>query len=234
MPQAVTNADYPLLAIFGGSFNPVHLGHVRLVVEILEMLNPTRFDILPSAHPPHKGKHQILPFALRVELLHAATRGLPKVFVNTMENERNTPSFTAETLHIYTVKEPGYRLAFVIGAEDFSLIHSWRDWQSLPHFADIVVVPRAESGCVVFNETVRTLWPESASIPPPCPAVSTAWALPGCPNAGRFLYLPLPRLDIRAELIRKRLQERRSTRFLVPDAVHDILQNHPEANALWK
>lgn len=229
----MTTDSKPLIGIFGGTFNPVHLGHLRLVVEVLESIRPARLDLLPSARPPHKGGRRLLPFELRAELLRTATEGMESVFVNTLENERDTPSYTVDTLRIYREREPDARLFFILGAEDFSLISSWQQWEMLPHLADIVVVPRSGAAREVFNDTVRDSWPKAVSVEPPFAAADAAYALPGVANAGMFVHLPLPRLDIRAELIRERLLAGRSARFLVPDAVHELLEAHPEAMTVW-
>lgn len=224
----------PLLGIFGGTFNPVHLGHMRLVVEVLESVRPERLDLLPSARPPHKGGRRLLPFELRVDLLRAATAGMDTVFVNTLENERDTPSYTVDTLRIYKEREPDSRLFFILGAEDFSLIATWQQWEMLPYLADIVVVPRSGAAQEVFSDTVRDLWPKAVAVTPPYASADAAYAIPGIADAGVFVHLPLPRLDIRAELIRERLLAGRSARFLVPDAVHELLRQHPESMAVWQ
>lgn len=224
----------PFVGIFGGTFNPLHLGHMRLVVEVMENVRPSRLDLLPSARPPHKGGRRMLPFDLRVELLEAAIQGMENVRVNTMENERNGPSYTADTLRLYREREPDARHFFIIGAEDFSLIATWQQWEILPHFADIVVVPRSGAAGEVFSDTVRDLWPDAEPMEPPFAAADRAYALPGIGGAGRFIHLPLPRLDIRAELIRERLLAGRSIRFLVPDAVCAMLQGNPETVGIWR
>lgn len=230
----MTREDKPLLGIFGGTFNPVHLGHMRLVVEVLESVRPARLDLLPSARPPHKGGRRLLPFELRVELLRAATSGMDAVRVNTLENERTSPSYTVETLRLYREREQGFRPFFILGAEDFSLIATWQQWEMLPHLADIVVVPRSGAAAEVFSDTVRDFWPKAVPIEPPFGTADTAYAIPSLADAGRFIHLPLPRLDIRAELIRERLLAGRSARFLVPDSVYDILQDHPETMQAWR
>lgn len=224
----------PLAGIFGGTFNPIHLGHMRLVVEVMESVRPARLDLLPSARPPHKGGRRLLPFDLRVKLLEAAIANLEGVAVSALENERNGPSYTIDTLRLYREREPEARHFFIIGAEDFSVIATWQQWEILPHFADFIVVPRSGAAGEVFSDTVRDLWPEAVPTKPPFPAADRAYALPGVSDAGLFIHLPLPRLDIRAELIRERLLAGRSIRFLVPEAVHALLQDHPEAVSIWR
>ena len=230
----MTQDTRPLHGIFGGTFNPVHLGHMRLVLEVMESVRPARLDLLPSARPPHKGGRRLLPFDLRVELLNAAIAGMDNVCVNTLENERETPSYTVDTLRIYREREPGSRLFFILGAEDFSLIATWQQWEMLPYLADIVVVPRSGAAEEVFSDTVRDLWPKAVPTDAPFGAADVAYSIPGVADAGRFIHLPLPRLDIRAELIRERLLAGRSAKFLVPDAVHALLEAHPEAVTVWQ
>ncbi|CAK7061431.1 MAG: putative nicotinate-nucleotide adenylyltransferase [Desulfovibrio sp.] len=224
----------PLIGIFGGTFNPVHLGHMRLVVEVMESVRPARLDLLPSARPPHKGGRRILPFDLRVAMLQAATQDLGGVRVNEMENERDAPSFTVDTLRIYKEREPDARFFFILGAEDFPAVSSWERWRELPFLADIVIVPRSGSGAEVFADTIRSLWPEAEPAETPFAAADTAYAIPHLPDAGFFIHLPLPRLDIRAELIRERFLAGRSIRFLVPETVRAVLTAHPEAAAIWR
>ncbi len=223
----------PLVGILGGSFNPPHLGHMRLAVEVLEALQPVRLDFLPSARPPHKGGRRILPFDLRVAMLRAAISGMERVTVNTLESEREGPSYTVDTLLQYRQREPEHRFFFILGAEDFSVIDTWHQWQKLPYLADIVVVPRSGMAAEVFMDTVRACWPEAQPAASPVHAADAVFTLPGKDGGGRLLHLPLPRLDIRAELIRERLLAGRSARFLVPDAVHALLREHPEAVTLW-
>lgn len=234
LPEKTHWGEKPLVGIFGGTFNPVHLGHMRLVVEVMECVQPARLDLLPSARPPHKGSRRILPFPLRVRLLESAVAGMANVVVNTVENDRATPSYTVDTLRIYREREPHCRPFFIIGAEDFSHISTWQEWPLLPHLADIIVVPRSGAAEEVYSDTIRDLWPEAVPVEPPFAAAETAYAIPGVDNAGLFVLLPLPRLDIRAELIRQRLLAGRSVRFLVPEAVHAILQDNPEAVTAWR
>ena len=224
----------PQVGIFGGSFNPPHLGHMRLAVEMLEAMRPARLDFLLSARPPHKGGRPILPFELRASLLRAATAGMDRVAVNLMESEREGPSYTVDTLNLYRQREPDHRFFFILGAEDFAVINTWHEWRKLPYLADLVVVPRSGMEVEVFTNTVRTCWPEALPVASPVPAANAAYALPQDQGGGLLLHLPLPRLDIRAELIRERLLNGRSARFLVPDAIYELLTGDPEIVECWK
>ena len=153
--RPVSSSGKPWVGILGGSFNPPHFGHLRLAVEVMEALHPVRLDFLPAPMPPHKGRRGLLPFALRVAMLEKALHGLHGFCINTMENERDGPSYTTDTLRLYRKREPGIRHFFILGAEDFASILSWHEWQLLPELADIVVVSRAGSEVEVFMNTIR-------------------------------------------------------------------------------
>ena len=224
----------PLVGIFGGGFNPPHLGHMRLAVEVLEALSPLRLDFLPTAVPPHKGGRQILPFDLRVAMLESAIRGIPALAVNPLENERGGPSYTADTLRIYREREPECRHFFILGAEDFAVIRTWHEWRVLPELADLVIVPRAGSEVEVFMETVRHSWPEAEPASPAHLPADALYLMPEEKGGGRILHLPLPRLDIRAELVRERYLAGRSVRFLVPESVELLLREHRDARTYWQ
>jgi nicotinate-nucleotide adenylyltransferase len=220
----------PWVGVYGGSFNPPHLGHLRLAVEVFEALAPLRLDLLPCAVPPHKDGRGMLPFTLRAAMLRESIAGIPGLAVSTLEEERAGPSYTSDTLRIYREREPAARLFFVLGAEDFASIRLWREWHVLPELADIVVVPRSGMELETFTRTVHSCWPEAKLLPPPAPA--TATYLTSC--GGRLMHLPLPRLDIRAELIRERFQAGRCIRFLVPEGVERLLLENDGAARCWK
>ena len=224
------NSLKPLVGIYGGSFNPPHLGHMRLAVEVLEAMAPVRLDFLPCAVPPHKGKEDMLPFALRAAMLRESIGGIEGLCVNTLEEERGGPSYTSDTLRIYRQREPEARHFFVLGSEDFAAMHLWHEWRTLPELADIVVVPRSGMELDVFTHTVNACWPEAGAVKPPVEAANAAYTLP---SGGMLLHLPLPRLDIRAELIRERLAAGRSIRFLVPEPVERLLAASGNGLQCW-
>ena len=222
------------VGILGGSFNPLHIGHIRLAIEVFEAMRPHRLDFLPAATPPHKGYKHVLPFALRTHMLEEVVKEMPHFAVNTIEGEREGPSYTVDTLKLCREREPLYRRFFILGVEDFAHIHTWYQWKEIPRLVDLLIVPRSGNEIQLFVETVRRLWPEArtASGPPP---VDALFELPGAEDCGKIMYLTLPRIDIRAELIRNRFLVGRSIRFLVPDSVSALLaRNAPSALCCWK
>lgn len=212
------------IAILGGSFNPLHFGHLRLSVEVCEELGPSRFDFVPCAKPPHKRQSDLLPFELRYAMLRAATKDNPRYFVNDLEAGREGLSFTADTLAEYRHQYPEAKLYFVLGAEDFAQLDTWKDWQSLPALAELVIVARQGAEGSDFLDIVKRLWPHAAHS---CELLGR----PSCKigESAHVSYLSLPRLDISASLIRERWLAGRSIDYWVTREVIDFLHKNAEA-----
>lgn len=232
----------PLLLLLGGSFNPPHAGHLRIAIETAEALRPALTLFIPCAHPPHKSGNNLLPFALRTRMLTAAIeedmfptgteQGKPAFAVSEVENERQGPSFTVDTLGVLRERYPGMRPAFVMGSEDFAQLSSWRRWREIPELADLVVLPRSAGAADSFRNSTFAFWPEARLLAPPAAAVRSAFVLPG---GGRLLYLPQPLLDISSSLVRERVLDGRSLDFLVPPSIIRLLKEHEALVAdLWR
>jgi len=254
------------IGILGGSFNPVHAGHLRLAIEVAEALRPERIDLVPCAVPPHKEAHDLLPFGLRLSLLHAAVRPFAALSVNALEGGRSGPSYTWDTLHAYRAAEPDATPFFILGGEDFEMLPHWRRGVELPRIADFVVVPRAGSGPEAFRAALAAHWPDAVPLPPcppdparpehlahpahlthpahvahpaPLPLQDTPGMerhlLPGGPYGDTTLtFLPLPRLDISASLLRGKWLRGADIRLLVPDDVDTLLRAHvDEVRRCW-
>lgn len=217
------------IGILGGSFNPVHVAHLRLALEVLESgQGCERLDLIPCAQPPHKSLRGMLPFELRLALLHAAVQDIPGLEVNDLEGRRQGPSYTWDTLSAYREAQPHARLLFVVGGEDFGALSHWHRGQELPHLTDIAMVPRAGSAQAAFRHEVARQWPEARLVQ------DSSGLHAVLPWGARLLYLPLPRLDISASFIRRRWLGGGSVRFLLPDAVLDVLDSRrDEVRACW-
>ncbi len=209
------------IGILGGSFNPVHVGHIRLAIEALECkLLPkplNRLDLIPCAIAPHKSNKSILPFDLRLAMLKAAAQNIDGLQINPLEQERAGPSYTWDTLNIYKQKYPEARVLFLVGGEDFSAISSWHRGVELPKLADIGVVPRAGTDINMFKDEIKRTWPEAKfTTDGPTPSASFE-------HGSKLYYLPLLRLDISSSYIRKKWCNGNNLRMLMPHAALDIL-----------
>ena len=218
------------IAILGGSFNPPHIGHMRIAITVLEKLNLNHLFLMPCASPPHKPQSNLLPFALRKELLVSAVKTLPKIEICSIEDTLPIPSYTVDTLKELNKQYPQNRFVFILGSEDFTQFHTWSRWQEIPVLADLVILPRGKAGLQDFIRTVHTLWPQAK----PCHE-----SIPNEPSFAldqgqKIMYIEQLRLEISSSIIRELFLKNKSIDFLVPPTTQEILALHVElAHCLW-
>lgn len=218
--------------ILGGTFNPVHNGHVRHAIEVAEALGLERVMLMPCATPPHKESAGLLPFDLRVELLRAAVRNIPFLDVETLEGELEGPSYTWRTLGEWARRHGGEPVPyFMMGAEAFAALDTWQHGFALPLRAHLVMVPRNGDDGSVFHESIRTFWP--GSLPDDCD-VPLGRETVTLAQGGCCTFLPVPRLDISSTFIRARWRAGRSLAGLLPEEELQVLCAHAEeVSACW-
>jgi nicotinate-nucleotide adenylyltransferase len=216
--------------IFGGTFNPVHVGHLRAAVEVAETLGFTRVGWTPSYAPLHKTGDALLRFDLRVELLRAALREHARFEVNEIEKDLPVPSVTVQTLEAMARREPAVERHFLLGDREFLRLHKWHRGHDVVKLAHIVIACRTEFDLEAFARAVAEAWPSCRHIDSPEGALMAFELTPG----RRAILLPLPRIDISSSLVRQRWLEGRSLAYLLPDGVIDRLERHrPEVTAVW-
>lgn len=215
------------IGILGGTFNPVHNGHLRHALEAGEALNLSRVLLLPCAEPPHKGVSNLLPFELRVKMLKAAVASIPLLDVDTLEGEIARPSYTWRTLEEWRRRRPLLEgeLYFMMGAESFAALPRWRRGLELPHFAHLVMLPRDGEDGRVFTECIQEFWPGSLEASHPYPTSRETVTLA---SGGKCTFLPAPRLDISATFIRERWHAGRSVAGLMPEPALRVLSAHAD------
>jgi nicotinate-nucleotide adenylyltransferase len=203
------------LGILGGSFNPVHVAHVRLAVEMAEALNLDRVELIPAARPPHKSDGGMLPFELRAELLSSAIQGMESLRVNFMEAERPGPSYTWDTLTELAVRNPEDDIHFIMGASDLLNLHSWKHGTELGSLANLAVATRDHLGRAEV-EAYLAARPE-IRCEPDGPG---RWRMD---SGNRIELVDIPRLDISASFVRERFRRGANLRFLIPRTVEEQL-----------
>lgn len=195
--------------IYGGTFDPVHHGHLRLAVEIRECLNISEVALVPCHIPPHRES----PGASsdrRIELLRLAIEGEPGLVLDDRELRREGPSYTADTLRqLREEVGPDEPLAIVVGTDSFAGFDRWREWESIPELAHIIVVVRPGSDIPRGSAAAELMTSR---------AVGSIEELHETPGGG-ILALEPPLIDISATGIRDRIIEGRSFRYLTPDSV---------------
>lgn len=195
--------------IYGGTFDPIHHGHLRLAVELRERLGVHEVSLMPCHVPPHRDS----PGATsdqRVALLELAIGDEPGLTLDDRELGRNGASYTTETLRQVRAEiGPDAPLAMVLGTDSFAGFDRWQEWQRIPELAHIVVVQRPGPGLAPDSAPSRLLRERRVD------GVEALYSSP----CGHILELDPPLLDISATGIRERILSGRSPRYLLPDRV---------------
>lgn len=218
--------------LLGGSFNPVHFGHICLAHRALARLPGLvdGVDFIPCARPPHKDDRNFLPFGLRCAMLEAAMAGLPGARLNRLEAGRSGPSYTWDTVEQLKRLHPGRENFFLLGSEDFRQVPQWRNGLRLPEMCSFAVAPRGGFGEGDFDTACREMWPGGA-VRRDVGGIR-AFDLPG---GGRALFLPLRWLDISSTQIRARWLAGARLDGLLPEPALGIMRKNREAiAACWQ
>jgi nicotinate-nucleotide adenylyltransferase len=136
------------LALFGGSFDPPHLGHLAFARFALEALAPERLLWLPAGRQWQKPDQIMAAGVHRVQMLQLLTAGEPRFVIDDRELHRRGPSFTADTLREFKVEAPGAELMFLIGQDQYARLPTWYRAETVAQLATLVVVPRAGEAVV--------------------------------------------------------------------------------------
>jgi nicotinate-nucleotide adenylyltransferase len=213
-PSKVTTARESGIGIFGGTFNPIHLGHLRAAEEVREALALARILFVPSAQPPLKGGEQwIAPAEDRLAWVRLATRDNPAFAVDALELERSGPSYTVDTLRELGARLAPARPVFIVGCDAFAELGSWREPEALLTLAHFAVVTRPPVRAGSLADWI-----------PPALAGELSIEAGGQQArhrlAGTWLRcVPITALDVSSTDVRRRLCEGRSVRYLLPDPV---------------
>lgn len=226
-------------AFLGGSFNPPHIGHFRLAIEVQEALGDriSQLSLLPCATPPHKEAAGLLPFELRARMVESVTRGLPGIVCDRRERLCHGPSYTWNTLRLLRQAHPGETIFFILGSRDYEMLDSWYHGHRLPELCHLIVVPRARSADAGVLAATRRLWPEAETVPPLFTRGASFRIFRSasdmeCQTFGLVHFLHIPWLPISASDIRRRWLAGRNTEFLLSETVANIL--HEQASEVLK
>ena len=125
------------LGILGGTFNPIHTGHIRLALYVQETLNLNRVLVIPDRLPPHKKAPDLLPGRDRLELCRKACNPYPQLEVSDMELKREGNSYTVDTLSALKSQFPNASLTLIVGSDMFLTIDSWKNSREIFRLAQI-------------------------------------------------------------------------------------------------
>jgi nicotinate-nucleotide adenylyltransferase len=187
------------IGVFGGTFDPLHVGHLVAAQEVMEAMQLDRVLLVPAAHPPHKGTKGLTPGATRLRMVREAVTDDTRFDVSDLEVERGGVSWTVDTLRELRRTHEGDDLLLVLGADQWQTFGTWRDPEEVTRLATVVVMTRGGAGA--------SRDPDLGVAPAPPPA-----------------EVAVPRIDISSTDIRRRVREGRSIRYLVPEAIRRIIK----------
>lgn len=209
------------LGFFGGTFDPVHLGHLVPAVRAFETF---RFDALvfvPAFNPPHKLAAPLTPFSHRFAMLALATQPYDRFLLSAIEAERKGPNYTVDTLRQLRERVSVEQIYFLMGSDSFSQIGEWHRWQELVSLAHLVVLHRD----TVWGEELAARVP--AELRGRMRTVEPFHEVPDPEPGSNWIYLlqhePFP---VSATQLRERLRLGRSIHELVPPEVHRYIVKH--------
>ena len=219
----MSNGSLRLVGIIGGTFDPIHYGHLRMALEVSERLALDEVRFIPAARPPHRGK----PAASdrqRLAMVKQAISGEPHFMVDDREYRREADSYMVDTLESLRA-EVGEKvsLLLIMGADAFLGLASWHRWQRLLALAHIVVVDRPASGQDIESElpgrdlALKKLYDSHHS---------TDQSHLNQKRCGSIFTMSTTALGISASSIRKMIAAQKSARFLLPEAVLTYINEH--------
>ena len=208
------------LGLFGGTFNPIHYGHLRSAEEVCEALALDHLWFIPAGHPPHKTAQGITPFEVRLEMSRLAVGDHPVMSVSDLEGRRPGRSYSIETLRqIRRELGPAWELYFILGLDAMLEIATWKDYKELFTLSHFVVLDRPgydrrRLGKVLLEEIhplFRPLQMERSF---------------QHPSGHIVVWQETTLMDISGTGIREMVRHGRSIRYLLPEAVREYIITH--------
>jgi nicotinate-nucleotide adenylyltransferase len=200
------------IGIFGGTFDPIHYGHLRTALELKALLDLEKVHIVPVASPPHRTT-PMSDGALRLRMVAAAVAGEPGFVADDRELKRAGVSYTIDTLASFRAELPDRSLCLLLGMDAFLGLPQWHRWRELTELAHVVVAHRPGWSAPATG-TLGDLLRERRA-----PSVAALAARP----AGLVHVQPVTQLEISSTDLRDSLRAGRDPKFLVPDSVREII-----------
>jgi len=202
------------IGIFGGTFDPIHFGHLRTAFELLQALRLAEVRLMPAGSPPHRGV-PLCDAEHRLAMVRAAIVGQPGFVVDDRESRRDGPSYTVTTLRELRAEAPARPVCLIVGMDAFLGLPQWHEWRSVLDLAHVVVAHRpgwaapasgalgdllAERGTARVEDLQETV-------------------------AGRIHVRPVTPLEISSTDLRNLIVSGSDPRYLLPDAVRAIIRD---------
>ena len=201
-----------MIGIYGGTFNPVHYGHLRTALEVNELFELDQLRLIPCRLPPHRHEPNV-DGESRLAMLNLAIKEVPGLVSDRRELDREGPSFMVDTLASLRAENPDRCLILFIGADAFVGLERWHLWQHLFDHAHIVVMTRPACQMPIMSVFLRErLCEDRRQLQQK--------------KSGRLFFQAVTALDISATAIRELIAAGRNPQYLLPDAVLAYIRQH--------
>lgn len=191
------------VGLYGGTFDPIHVGHLIVIENAINDMNLDKVIILPSSNPPHKKHKDKTDTDIRVEMVSEAIKDNPKIILSTYESDTDQVIYTHHTLEYFTEALKGHDIFYIMGEDSFMTIDTWRNYEDILDY-NIIVFARE---CIEKNSDLVKMV-EKVKID----------------NPNIFLLNSL-NINISSTLIRTLVKENKSIKYLVKDEVEYIIKN---------
>ena len=208
LPQSLEG----VLGLFGGTFDPIHNGHLRAAYELRCRLGLDRIHFIPAGQPPHRPE-PFAPIGLRLQMLEAALADEPGCVVDRREVEREGPSYSVDTAESFRAEYPRHVLCLILGMDAFLDLPKWHRWTDLIDIVNLVVARRPGATLPRTGE-LGSLLNQRRILPDP----SLSWAL-----AGQIVVQDVTQLEIASTDLRASIRAGIEPKYLVPPAVGSII-----------
>lgn len=193
------------IGIFGGTFDPVHMGHLIIAEQCRDQAALDQVWFLPSAHPPHKSDRGVTRFEQRCEMVELAIAGHPSFRVERVEKDLPPPSYTAETLAELRRRQPGDDFFLLMGSDGLPDLPGWYEPKRVVEQAGLVVVPRPGVMLWTAERLSKALGLELGAV--------------------RLQFVACPMIEIASRELRRAMSDGMSVRYLVPRAVEEYIRD---------
>ncbi len=215
-----SSVNVPPIGILGGTFDPIHFGHLRLAEEMLELAQLSEIRFIPAGTPPHRGKPQTSA-QHRSAMVRLAIAGQPAFVLDEREVDRTTPCYTVDTLRELRAELGAAQpLCLLMGGDAFLQLHTWHEWEQLFELAHIVVGYRPG---FTLEERIHGATAELQRHYERRLCAASALSQGAF---GGVAELAIPKLEISATDIRRRVAQGRTIRYLLPDTVAGYIHQH--------
>ncbi|CRZ34398.1 nicotinate-nucleotide adenylyltransferase [Herbinix hemicellulosilytica] len=193
------------VGIMGGTFNPIHNGHLFLAEHAYDQAKLDYILFMPTMNPPHKADIDVLSAEHRLNMVKLAIKDNPNFVLSDIELNRPGITYTSDTLKILKEKEPDTEFYFIVGADSLMMMTQWKDPQTVFNLSILVAGGRENYSLEQLRKQANYL--EKT-------------------YNGKIILLDMPYIGISSELIRERIAKNKSVRYYVPDEVLDYIKRH--------